>query len=370
MRLSGWQGHDPQGWQQVRPAGMQSLGGPPQDQAWGGGTGKQSKASQCPHCHAGWGHGTTIAETLTKPALAHLGKSTVKYMFLGDLQTKIRRGRLSSVNYHMALLCSPGVSVAAYQQPGYAVEFRLGTSPLPPFELSWLHPVCKTAVLVCHSNWAWADACRQDLITSLTAALLQCVPGRCILLRVFLLLSHVFGKGLLLKLPILNGWKAGADLGFPNGILSEREIWQQRTRKRWWECHLNGKAALQIEQMLGKMIEKNLGWDIFMSSSCLRSPYGPTHQCRIEMAPLPSSGLYQRVLVRPTERIPVGSVAVWPRSAPLTFPCSSVAQGTAHSAKLLQTKHLSISELTGVSHGGKFCFMRERESLLERQEGV
>lgn len=125
-----------------------------------------------------------------------------------------------------------------------------------------------------------------------------------------------------------------------------------------------------MEQTLGKIIEKNLGWDLFMNSSCLRSHHGPTNHCRIEMAPLSSSGLYQWVLVRPTERILVGNVAVWPRSAPLTFPCSGVAQGTAHSAKPLQTKHLSISELTGASHGGKFCFMRERKSLLERQEGV
>lgn len=29
MGLSGWQGHDPRGWQQVRPAGMQGVGGRP-----------------------------------------------------------------------------------------------------------------------------------------------------------------------------------------------------------------------------------------------------------------------------------------------------------------------------------------------------
>lgn len=55
---------------------------------------------------------------------------------------------------------------------------------------------------------------------------------------------------------------------------------------------------------------KNVGWDLFMSSSCLRSHHGSTHHCHIEMVPLSSLGLYQWVLVRPTERTLVGNVAV------------------------------------------------------------
>lgn len=53
-----------------------------------------------------------MAESLTQPALAHLGKNTVKYMFLSASQTKIRRrGRWPSVNNLRAFLCSPRVSV-------------------------------------------------------------------------------------------------------------------------------------------------------------------------------------------------------------------------------------------------------------------